>query len=89
MNPEQLKTLLAELHRELSDAPGLDADARRLIEQVRTDISRVAGADPGPDALVGGLKGRLDEAILALETQHPRLAATLGELAETLGNLGI
>jgi hypothetical protein len=89
MNPERLKALLADLHRELNDARGLDADARRLLDEVRTDISRVAGADAGSDAPAAGLKGRLDEAILALEARHPRLAATLGELADTLGRLGI
>jgi predicted component of type VI protein secretion system len=89
MNPERLKSLLADLHRELSDAPGLDADARRLVEQVRADISRVAGTEASPADLEAGVKGRLDEAILALEARHPRLAATLGELADTLGRLGI
>lgn len=89
MDPEKLKSLLADLHRELGNAQDLDADTRELVEKVRADIGRVAGVEARPDELAAGLKARLDEAMLTLETRHPRLAATLGDLADALGRMGI
>ncbi len=89
MDADRLKTLLADLHRELDHATGLDPDARRLVEQVRADITRLGGTPAGSAELEAGVTTRLQQAVLHFETGHPRLAAALGEFADALGRLGI
>ena len=85
MSNEKLQQLLKELHRELGATRTLDQQSRTLIEKVLQDVGRV-GEDPdAPD----GLEVRLREVVLRFESEHPRLAATVGQVADALGKLGI
>ncbi|MCP5138501.1 MAG: DUF4404 family protein [Chromatiales bacterium] len=85
MSNEKLQQLLKELHRELGATRTLDQQSRALIEKVLQDVGRV-GEDPdAPD----GLEVRLREVVLRFESEHPRLAATVGQVADALGKLGI
>lgn len=85
MSNEKLQQLLKELHRELGATRTLDQQSRALIEKVLQDVGRV-GEDPdAPD----GMEVRLREVVLRFESEHPRLAATVGQVADALGKLGI
>ncbi|MCC7488039.1 MAG: DUF4404 family protein [Gammaproteobacteria bacterium] len=87
MDKGRLQALLAELHRELAGTGSLDAESRRLLDQVLQDVRRLAADEPAPaDA---GDAGQLEQAALRLEAGHPRLAALLGQIADTLAKLGI
>ena len=92
MDRARLRSLLAELHRELGSADRLDEESRRLVEQVLADVDRLeAGppADPAPDRDEPSADDILRDLVLKLEAEHPRLAATVGQLADALGRLGI
>ncbi len=85
MSNEKLQQLLKELHRELGATRTLDQQSRALIEKVLQDVGRV-GEDPdAPD----GLEVHPREVVLRFESEHPRLAATVGQVADALGKLGI
>jgi hypothetical protein len=91
MDRARLRSLLAELHRELGSADRLDAESRRLVEQVLADVDRLE-AGPAADrdeASDEASDDPLRELVLKLEAEHPRLAATIGQLADALGRLGI
>ena len=85
MSNEKLQQLLKELHRELGATQALDQQSRALIEKVLQDVDQIGEHPDPPD----GLEIRLREVVLRFESEHPRLAATLGQVADTLGNLGI
>ncbi|MCL4790440.1 MAG: DUF4404 family protein [Gammaproteobacteria bacterium] len=85
MTNEKLQQLLKELHLELGATETLDPQSRRLVEQVLRDVDRI-DQQPEPAASV---EARLREVMLRFESQHPRLATTVGQLADALGKLGI
>lgn len=87
MDKTRLQKLLADLHRELSNANTVDPESRRMLDQVLTDIRELTGKASGqaPDSATA----QLQEAALRLEAEHPRLATALGQLGDTLAKLGI
>ena len=85
MTNEKLQELLKELHRELSATTALDPQSRTLVEQVLQDVDRIEDLQE-PSASV---EGRLREVVLRFESEHPRLATTVGQVADALGKLGI
>jgi hypothetical protein len=87
MDRDRLRALLTELHRELGTADRLDAESRRLLEQVLADADRL---DAGPAVEASGTSdGDLRDLVLKLESEHPRLAAAIGQVADALGRIGI
>lgn len=87
MNSTRLQKLLADLHRELSGATSIDPESRKMLDQVLADIRELTGK--APDEAEEGATAQLQEAALRLEAEHPRLAAALGQLGDTLAKLGI
>jgi hypothetical protein len=85
MTNEKLQQLLKELHRELGATEALDQQSRLLIEKVLQDVDRIEGRpEPSADA-----EASLREVMLRFESEHPRLATTVGQVADALGKLGI
>ncbi|MFO1355204.1 MAG: DUF4404 family protein [Gammaproteobacteria bacterium] len=85
MDKDRLQALLAELHRELAGAGPLDPESRRLLDQVLQDVRQLAADQPAR----AGDAGQFAQAALRLEASHPRLAALLGQVADSLAKLGI
>lgn len=85
MTNERLQQLLKELRKELGATGPLDQQSRMLIEQVLDDAERIE-QHPEPPA---SIEGRLREVMLRFESEHPRLATTVGQVADALGKLGI
>jgi hypothetical protein len=85
MTSEKLQQLLKELHQELGATTALDPQSRKLVEQVLQDVERI-GHHPEPPA---SIEARLREVMLRFESEHPRLATTVGQVADALGKLGI
>ena len=79
---DQLNALLTALHGELARATALDAESRRLVGVVFTDIERRGVATT---ATPGGLE------LLAVrfEADHPGVAAALRQVGDVLGKAGI
>ena len=84
MERDRLNALLGELQRELASADHLDPDSRQLVEQVLADVDRL---DDG--GVEGTLAGNVQDLILKVESEHPRLALMLGQVADALARLGI
>ncbi len=87
MDKGKLQTLLAELHQELAGTRALDSESRQLLDHVLQDIRRLV-AEESPGSVPAG-NGQVQEAALRLEAGYPRLAALLGQIADTLAKLGI
>ncbi|MBW2269999.1 MAG: DUF4404 family protein [Deltaproteobacteria bacterium] len=87
MTQKPLSDELEHLHRELSEAPSLDAEARALLAELAADIERLLAED-APES-TGPLADRLSAATERFEETHPKLTAVIGRLADALANLGI
>ena len=85
MTNEKLQQLLKEVHRELGATQALDQQSRVLIEKVLQDVDRI-GQHPEP---ADSMETSLREIVLRFESEHPRLATTVGQVADALGKLGI
>ena len=87
MHKDKLRENLGKLRSELaSTAESIDKEVHDLLQGMADDLEQVLGDAPVP-AHSG--KERLEEVAIKFETDHPRLAFILCELADTLSKLGI
>ena len=92
MDKQQLHTQLTELHQELSTVHDVDESTREMLVTVMQDIAQVlTGEQESADAEESSAptSDRLREMVTEFEAEHPKLAQTLGQLADGLANLGI
>jgi hypothetical protein len=90
MDKPQLQALLESLHRELASLDDVDDRTKELLAQVTDDVNRVLERDDETAAEdVAASQQNVRNAISEFEAEHPRLAETLGRLADGLANLGI
>ena len=90
-NREILRDDLKKLHAELPSAAenldeDLDEDLHALLREVAEDIEQIIG---GEAVEANSRRERLEKLTFKFEADHPRLAHILGEIADTLGKLGI
>ncbi len=83
MPRSRVDEILRLLHEELSQAPELGAEARESLEEIGRDIRALTGTPPD------GFMDHLREATAQFEESHPRIAAVIGRLSDTLSSLGI
>ena len=86
-----LRQQLTELHDSLASADELDPELRALLRDVSGDIENLLGEDASAEeaSAADQLQARLRRATVDFETEHPRLAHILENLADTLAKLGI
>jgi hypothetical protein len=85
MSSEDLGSLLAQLHVRLKQARSLDAESRRQLTTVASDIEKALANDDvaaAPAEPLGALAARF-------EAEHPALAGVLRQIMDTLGKAGI
>lgn len=87
MSPETLKETLAKLHQDLSRAPKLDEQSRKVLEQLMRDA---AALPPTPQGRPSTLeRHHLEELAIGFEAEHPDLAASVRELMDLLVKTGM
>jgi hypothetical protein len=91
MDDSKLHSLLTALHRELKATDTVDPATRRLLEQIRTEISPIVEAAPGqgPAGAYAGLRNRLQAAVVEFEASHPQLARTIEGVVDSLASYNI
>ena len=87
MVQERLTKLLEDLHTELEQADHLDDATRAQIAEAAAELNEVLTrpADSEEQHAFDSLQDRL----LSLEVEHPRVAAIIGETAELISKLGV
>jgi hypothetical protein len=89
MPREQLRQLVNKLHQELAGTEQVDAESRRLLNQLTGDIEELVGeSETGAEHHATALE-RAEEAALGFEAEHPQLAGVLREIMSALSRLGI
>jgi hypothetical protein len=82
----RLRDDLERLHAELARARAVDDESRALLHTLAGDIERVLEQSGEAGR---GLRARVEQLALRFETDHPRLAATLNQLTDSLARMGI
>jgi hypothetical protein len=90
MDKPQLQSLLESLHRELASLDKVDDRTKQLLAQVTDDVRDVLErAESAAEEEVAASQANVRSAIEEFEAEHPKLAETLGRLADGLANMGI
>lgn len=97
MADRDLDELLRELRRELDEWEAGDRDPeqlRRLVDAVEDRLERAGGDrdrddDDDDDGVLDEVVEEVNEAVVEFETEHPRLAGILRQIADTLGGVGL
>ena len=92
MSESELSALLSQLHDKLNDSPDIDDEARRMLGIVSQDIAVVLGrSSPAVDQDKSTIAGSmtLKKMAVEFEADHPRLAHTLNDVADSLAKIGI
>jgi hypothetical protein len=89
MQPEKLRATVADLERQLSESPSLDAESRQALEQAIRDIRSTLAANETGAPETHTLVGRLRSAVEKFEGSHPTLTGTMMRLIDGLGEMGI
>ena len=82
---QKLRQLLDELHTELADSDAMDSESREELVELAETIAAVTEQPVNNDDDTG----QLEQAVLAFETEHPRIAGILSQIADALSRLGI
>lgn len=85
----ELRERLEQLHRELERTGSVDGGSRALLREILDDIRDLLERSEASRHTHLSLVERLGEAAREFEESHPRLAATVGRVADALANLGI
>jgi hypothetical protein len=87
MSTQTLHEALARLHTELQGATQLDPESSQLLKSIAADVERLRGnaVSPGDSPHVS----RLESLAVRFEAGHPALAASLREIADALGRVGV
>ena len=86
MNTEDLHKTLARLRVELGRASSIDADSRRLLQDIMRDAERLQLQPATP---MHTRRQRLEALAVQFEANHPTLGAALRELMELLAQAGV
>ncbi len=90
MDKQQLHTQLTTLHQELSTIDSVDESTKAMLLTVMQDMAKLlTGEHPSDDDSPAPTSDSLREMMTEFEAEHPKLAQTLGQLADGLANLGI
>jgi len=90
MSEESLRELVVGLRSELTQPHDLDEPTRRALHELAQELEAALDRPDGtaPPAVLA-LRERLADRVRELEVSHPRLAATLGNIVDTLAFYGL
>tara|TARA_B110000503_G_scaffold105749_1_gene157822 strand:- start:3203 stop:3472 length:270 start_codon:yes stop_codon:yes gene_type:complete len=89
MTNEELRAQLDELHKELEKANTLAPEERDLFGHLLSDMVRIAQCEePGVNPKET-LRDQLEHKASDFESDHPRLAAIVRQVLDSLNKMGI
>jgi hypothetical protein len=89
MPRDQLRESIAHLQEELSAGVPLSPEDRTQLESVLGEVSGILESDEAHESDSIGTFDELPSLVTRFETTHPKLAAVLGRIADSLSQLGI
>ena len=89
MEKQDLHEQLTHLHQELSTIDSVDDATKEMLATVMQDIAKLLQGPTDGDAPSAATSDSVREMVTEFEAEHPKLAETLGRVADALQNLGI
>jgi Domain of unknown function (DUF4404) len=89
MTNEEFQNQLDELHVELKKASSLGPEERDLFGRLMSDIVKIAQGEEPEDKPKETLLGQLELKASDFESGHPRLAAVIRQVLDSLNKMGI
>ena len=89
MDPEKLKSLVLQLHQELSDAESLPPEMEGEVAQVVNEMAELLPTKSEPDDEHQSALEKIEEYAAGFDAEHPKLASALRQISMALGNIGI
>ena len=91
MDQQTLRSLLEQLHQEISANPPTDDRSRELLLNLQRDIERAVAPDAAPSSASAThpIRERVQEAAASYEGTHPQAAAALERVMTLLSNFGL
>jgi len=92
MDKQQLHNRLEQLHGELQQIESVDESEQQILQQLMGDIKKLVQpgeSDQHHDHLYERLREGLREGIKRLEASHPRVTMLMGQVIDSLANIGI
>lgn len=93
MDKQQIKQTLQQLHADLDAGGRPDPELRSILQSLAQDIHRAldqtSSTPQNAPQVEGSLEDRAREVSARFASQHPYLEATLRDLMDGLGKIGI
>jgi len=81
-----VRAILAQLHKELQRAEDVDIEAREILQNLNQDVDRLEGAG---STEIESLADRAKALESRFAARHPVLEQTARELADAIAKMGI
>ena len=83
---ENIRAILAQLHKELQRAEDVDIEARKILQNLHQDVEELEGSD---STTIGSVLDRAKALESRFAAKHPVLEQTARELADAIAKMGI
>jgi hypothetical protein len=80
---------LEQMRRQLEEADRIDPKVAESLDAVIRELETILGREEVPERTHRSLLERLGHAARHFEESHPTLSATVGQLIDMLGQMGI
>jgi Domain of unknown function (DUF4404) len=89
MDKQTLRAQLEELHAELQRVETLDANERRMLQDLARDVQAALNREDDRSQPYDSLGARLKEAVAEVEASHPRVTMLMRQVIDQLAYMGI
>ncbi|MEH6468033.1 MAG: DUF4404 family protein [Porticoccus sp.] len=89
MTNEEFQKQLDELHGELEKASTLGPEERDLFGRLMSDIVKISQGEEPENKPKETLQDQLERKASDFESGHPRLAAVIRQILESLNKMGV
>ena len=89
MDQAKIKGLIGELRHEIKDIHPITDDDIRLLLEIENDIDQLIKSSQDPNYETNFHNFSFTEAAVHFEQSHPKVAAVLSSITQSLANLGI
>jgi len=89
MDQNKLQQLINDLRQELHAADSADEASKELLRRTAAEIDEAVGTGQVSDDRHRSIREQLEQSAVDFEADHPRIAAVVESIIDTLGKIGI
>ena len=89
MDKDKLQQLINDLHQELKAADSADEASKDMLRRAAAEIDVAVGTGQVSEERHRSYREQLERSAVDFEADHPRVAAIIENIIDTLGKIGI